>query len=122
MRSLGLRHAHNDRSDVVAALADFRKRRRRRRRVRRAHAVVRAHKAVAVDLGLDAGHELGVDRAGLDEAHVEPEALGHGRERLVQPLDGEFRGAVAVVERLPDDAANRRDRDESPGALLPHVR
>ena len=86
---------------------------RRRAAARTASVADRRHRRVGDEL---AGHGPGLDD---DDRHAE--RSGDRREALEEPLDGELGGAVGLVERLADDAADAADR-EHPAARGAQVR
>src|SRR5581483_10232586 len=50
---------------------------------------------------------------GFDDADGDTEACEHGRETFHVPFDGEFGRTVRLVERLANDTADARHRDQA---------
>ena len=66
--------------------------------------------------------EAGLDGAGLDDQHLDPEMADFKMQRLGQSLEGKLRGRVVAAERWCRDPGGRRHVDDRPAAALTHRR
>jgi len=63
-----------------------------------------------------------VDRAGLDDDHIDTERPQFHPEAVAQSFHRELGRVVPAAERLIDLAADGRDVDDAPTALAAHMR
>jgi hypothetical protein len=80
-------------------------------------AVGRAFGRQHVDLGREAGRDLGR----LDQRNLDPVGLHLVAQREHEPLHGELAGGVDRLERKRDLSDQRRNGHELPGAALAHA-